>query len=178
VRRDWLNKSAMVSTGQVGAMLAAIWLDLPALPTMVSATILGITATDPLAMGQKAYLRGLGAALGGGYALVSMILLAYLPDFGVLAALVFFGMFLASYFTKMSVKYSYAFMQMGLALPMVLIGSSGELGSLETAVKRLIGVGAGLVIAEVVFVCWPQQAAIAAAPAPVTPSAEVVKPGG
>jgi uncharacterized membrane protein YccC len=182
LRTDWLNKSAMVSTGQIAAMLIAIWLDLPALPTLISATILGITATDPRAMGWKAYLRVLGAVLGGGYALAAMILLAYLPYLPVLLALVFIGMFVAAYYTKVSVDYSYAFMQMGLAMPMVLIGSTDEIGSFSTAIQRMIGVGAGLFIAEVVFLCWPHPAASAPAAAPSTPtepaSAEVVRPGG
>lgn len=182
IRSDWLNKSAMVSTAQLGAMFVALWLDLPPLPTMVSSTFLGLTTADPRAMGWKAYLRGLGAVLGGGYALAAMALLGYLPYLPVLLALVFCGMFLAAYYTKVSVDYSYAFLQMGLAMPMVLIGSAGEIGSLSTAINRLLGVGAGLFIAEVTFLCWPHSAVSAPVPATASPaghaSAQVVRPGG
>jgi uncharacterized membrane protein YccC len=174
----------MVGTGQICALVAALWLDLPPLPTLISATILAITTTDPLAMEQKAYQRGLGAVLGGGYAVASLILLAYMPYFTLLLALVFIGMFLSAYYTKMSSRSSYAFMQMGLAMPLALIGSSGDIGSIDTALQRLVGVGAGFFIAEVVFVCWPWSLVpgpTLAATAPVPrqePSAEIVKPGG
>jgi uncharacterized membrane protein YccC len=185
LRRDWLSKARMVSSGQLGSMFVAIWFDLPVLPTLISATILGISTPDPQAMFKKGYHRALGVFLGGGYALVCMLLLAQLPNFSLLAVLVFLGMFIAAYYTKMSTGYSYAFMQMGLVLPMVLIGTSGEIGSIGTAVQRLIGVGAGLAVAEVVLICWPKGAPASAAappqvPAPATAgaSAQVVHPGG
>lgn len=167
-RHDWLSKAAMVSTAQILAMFVALWFGLPTLPTMISTAILAITTSDPLGMGQKAYLRALGAVLGGGYALISMFLLAYLPDFLMLAALVFFGMFIAAYYTRTAVTNSYAFMQMGLALPMVLIGTDGTLGTMSTAILRLVGVGAGLLVAEAVLIAWPQSTLIPApAPAPM-----------
>jgi uncharacterized membrane protein YccC len=156
LRRDWLNKSCMVSTAQTGSMFAAMWLDLPALPTMISASIIALSSLTHRAMGQKAYLRTVGAVLAGGYAFVAMLLLAFQPYFTLLVGLVFFGMFLAAYFTKASSAYSYAFMQMGLAMPMVLVSDTNEIGSMKTAIQRLIGVGAGLAVAELVYLVWPQ----------------------
>lgn len=156
LRAQWVSKGAMVSTGQVLAMFAAWFFQIPPLPTMISATILALTTDDLGAMTMKGHLRAVGAILGGGYALGSLILLDYLPEFPLLLALNFFGMFLAAFYCKAGGKYSYAFLQMGLVMPMVLIGPDGGMGHFSLAVQRLVGVTAGLVIAEFVFLCWPR----------------------
>lgn len=178
-RPEWLSKGAMVSTGMTASALVALWTDLPVQPTMVSATILAISTLDPVAMGKKAVDRALGAILAGLYSLATISLLEYSPYFSLLLVLVFLGMFLAAYGTKATTTHSYAFMQMGLAMPLVLIAPEGGIGTLETAVLRLVGVGAGLAVSEMVFVCWPWSIqATAAPPAPAPPiSAEVVRPG-
>lgn len=155
-RAEWVSKGAMVSTGQVLAMFAAWFLQVPPLPTMISATILALTTNDLVSMTLKGYQRALGAILGGGYALASLILLDYVPEFPLLLVLNFFGMFLAAYYCKASVKYSYTFLQMGLVMPMVLIGPDGGMGHFDLAVQRLVGIAAGLAIAEFVFLCWPR----------------------
>jgi uncharacterized membrane protein YccC len=174
LRREWLSKSAMVSTGQMLSMLIAIWFDLPTLPTMISATVLAVTTTDAIAMSEKALERSAGAILGGGYALIAMVLLVYVPDFSLLLALVFYGMFLAAYFTRAVPRFSYTFLQSGLVMPLVLIGANGDLGSIATAIQRLFGVAVGLVSAETIYLCWPWP--ITAAPAS-PPSAQVVQSG-
>jgi uncharacterized membrane protein YccC len=158
LRTDWLNTSVMLSTGQIAAMFATLLLDLPVLPTMVSALIVGIAPTAGQGMGKKALQRTWGAILGGGYAFGAMVLLALMPYFTLLLALVFVGMFLAAFGTKVSQSSSYVFLQMGLVLPMVLIAPSGGLGSISNAVQRLIGVGVGLLVAEAVFLLWPHPA--------------------
>lgn len=154
-RASWLNKSAMVTTAMAAAMGLAFKFDLPELPTLISATILGVSSPDPRTMGHKAVQRALGAVLGGGLALGAIILLVLLLSFVLLLVLVFAGMFLAAYLSKFSVTNSYTYLQMGMVLPMVLLGSTGAIGTIDTAVQRLIGVGAGLLSAEVVFLLWP-----------------------
>src|SRR5205085_927569 len=115
-------------------------------------------------MEQKAALRALGAVLGGGYALASMVLLFLEPSFLLLLALLFFGMFLSAYLTLTSRTFSYAFLQMGMVLAMVLFGPTGGVGSPGDALTRLVGVVAGLVVAEAVFFLWPRGAARPAGP--------------
>jgi hypothetical protein len=154
-RVDWINRSAMFSTAQVGAMLMSGWLNLPVLPTMITATILGATANTPLAIGHKSVHRALGAVLGATLGAIGLLLVALAPYFPLLLAIAFFGMFIAAYYTKTSVTYSYAFLQMGMVFPMVLIGTHGMVGTVETGVLRLVGVVAGLFVSEFVLLVWP-----------------------
>jgi hypothetical protein len=151
-------------------MFATLLLDLPVTTTMVSALIVGLAPSGGQTMGKKARQRTLGAVLGGAYAFGAMVLLAFLPYLLLFLALVFDAMFLAAYFTKASRNHSYAFLQMGLVVPLVLVGSSGEVGSVATAWQRLLGVGVGLGIAEAVFLAWPHPAGGPATP-PAPPAA-------
>jgi uncharacterized membrane protein YccC len=158
LRRDWLSVSAMLTTIQGVTVIVALALDLPALPTVISATMLGISPDLP-SLFQKGWLRLLGGMFGGGLALAAMVLLVAMPYFPLLLALVFFGMFLAGYLTKASANYSYAFLQLGLVFPLVLISPTGGIGSIAKAVNRLVGVVVGLLVAELVSVLWPRKAA-------------------
>jgi uncharacterized membrane protein YgaE (UPF0421/DUF939 family) len=164
LRANRLNTAAMLSAGQIGTMMATLLLDLPVTPTMISALIIGITPGNELARWMKAWQRILGALLGGGYALAVIVLLAYMPYFPLLVALVFFGMYAASYLTRASDSYSYAFLQMGMVVPMTLIDAQGDIGSISKAVQRVIGVAVGLLVAGLVNIAWP-HADIAVAPA-------------
>jgi uncharacterized membrane protein YccC len=161
LRRDWLNTAAMLSVAQVVVLLATVWLKLPATATMVSAVIIGIAPSSGQTMFNKAMQRSLGAVLGGGYAFASIVLLVRLPHFVLLLALVFVGMFLAAYFSKASKDNSYAFLQMSLVVPMVLIESGGGLGSVTTVLQRLVGVAVGLFIAQLVAGLWPHTPPVA-----------------
>jgi uncharacterized membrane protein YgaE (UPF0421/DUF939 family) len=179
LRADWLNKSAMLATAQVGALLATVTLELPVTPTLISALILGVTPGDAVAIGKKGWQRTVGALLGSGYALAALILLGLTPAFPLLVALVFVGMFLASYGTRTSKTYTYAFLQMGLVVPMALVGAPDELGSITKALQRLEGIAAGLLIAEFVVLVWPQSAAPPAPPASgVSGGSTASSPGG
>jgi len=157
IRANWLNTSAMLGVGQLAALFSTLFLGLPALQTMVSAIIIGVTPGGVAAQWTKAWQRSLGAVLGGGYAIVTMALLAFLPAFPLLLALVFLGMFIAAYYAKTSSKNSYVFLQMGLVMPMILIGAHDEIGSFDKALNRLVGVAVGLFVAEVVNLAWPQS---------------------
>lgn len=153
VRWDWLNRAAMISLTQAGALAAAEVLGLSPLTTSISAAIL-MTAPDWRTLEKKGLDRAAGALLGGLYALAAIILLAFMPHFALLLALIFYGMFLAAHLTKSSVDHSYTFLQTGLVIPLVLIGPTDEIGSVMPALQRLLGVGTGLLIANVVYLVW------------------------
>ncbi len=93
--------------------------------------------------------------LGSLYAFAALVLLIQMPHFVLLLLLTFFGMFLAAYGTRASSAHSYVFMQMGMAIPMVLIGQNDELGSLATGWQRFLGVWAGLLASQTVEFLWP-----------------------
>jgi hypothetical protein len=172
LRISWINTSAMLATGQLATMFATLFLELPVTPTMISAMIIGITPGDALAQWKKAWQRALGAVLGGGFALVVIVLLAHKPSLLLLIVLVFFGMFLASYLTKVSQANAYAYLQMGMVVPMVLIDAQGDIGSISKAVDRLVGVAVGLFVAGLVNLTWPHAAIPVppyARPGPVLP---------
>jgi uncharacterized membrane protein YgaE (UPF0421/DUF939 family) len=163
----------MLAAGQAATMWATLLFDLPVTPTMVSAMVIGLVPGGIMEEGKKAWQRLLGAVLAGGYSLASIWLLSYQTYLSILAALVMVIMFLATYLTKTSKKNSYAYMQMGMVTPMVLIGAHGEIGSVEKAVQRVIGIFVGLVAAGLVSVLWPHTpiGQTAAPTAPVPPAA-------
>jgi hypothetical protein len=55
---------------------------------------------------------------------------------------------------------------MDLVAPMVLPGEPGEIGEVETALQRLVGIVVGLVVAGLVSIRWPHTP-IGAIAAPV-----------
>jgi uncharacterized membrane protein YccC len=170
LRRDWLNTAAMLSIGQVATMLATLLLDLPVASTMISALIIGIVPGGWMEEGKKAWQRTLGALLGGGYALVAILLLALQPKLVVLAMLIAIILFAGTYLTKTSKKNSYAYLQMGMVAPMVMIGEHGEIGTVEKAVQRVIGICIGMVAAGLVTLIWPHTP-VGQTAAPVAPIA-------
>jgi hypothetical protein len=161
----------MISTGQVVTMLWTLYLDLPAMPTLVSAMIIGITPGGNLARWKKAQQRWEGAILAAGYCLAAAVVLSHLPSFALLAAFVGFAMFLAAYLTKTLTAHSYVFQQMGMVVAMVLIGNRGEIGSLEKALQRVAGVGIGLLAAGTIALVWPHTEIPVVAPPSPTPAA-------
>jgi uncharacterized membrane protein YccC len=119
-------------------------LNLPTEAALVSVMLLTITP-DIQSLLRKGELRLFGAVLGTAWALLSFLLLE---------ALLFLGMFLAAYLARASRAYSYAGLQMGLVLPMVLIGPPRAFGSLQAAVGRLEGIAAALVVSVLVGGFW------------------------
>ncbi len=154
IRLDWLNRSAEITTTQLAALLLAVTLDLPLIPTSISASIIAV-APEEHARKKKGLERVLGALLGGAYAMAAVLLLTLMPHWVLFLLLVFTGMFLASYLTRTSKNYSYTFLQMGLVLAQVMIGSKPTLGDPNEALLRLVGVAAGLAAAELVALLWP-----------------------
>jgi uncharacterized membrane protein YccC len=162
LRADWLNICFMLSVSQLTTLFATLLLDLPITPTMISALIIGITAGSAEAVWHKARQRALGAWLGGGYAFAAILLLRLIPFFNLFLVLVFFAMFLAAYGARTSAANSYVYLQMGLVAPLVLVGPTGDIGSITLAIQRLVGVWVGLLIAQAVSLAWPH----ASIPAP------------
>lgn len=163
LRGDWLSQGAMLATTAMTTMLASLLLELPVTPAMVSAMLL-VIVPDLQALRRKAGQRALAVLIGGAYAFVGLFLLARLPHFGLLLALSFLAMFCAAYFTRASANYSYAALQTGFVIPMVLICTANELGSFAPAVQRFIGIGVGVLISMTVHYLWP------VVPAPAAPS--------
>ncbi len=170
LRADWLNTAAMLSVGQLATLLATVQLGLPVTATMISAMIIGVVPGGLMEEGKKAWQRALGAVLGGGYALLCEALLELQPYLIILAALVLFIMFAATYLTTVSKKNSYAYLQMGMVAPLVLLGEHGEIGSISRAVQRVAGVLVGMVAAGLVSLFWPHTpiGATAATAAPAS----------
>lgn len=164
---DWLNKAAMLTTAMFVAMGVTIWFDLPVVPSMISAALLGM-APDPAARLTKARQRARGAILGCLYAFAGLILLQQMPHFILFLLLTFLAMFFCSYYTRASKEHSYVFLQMGLAIPMVLIGQTNELGTLSTGFQRFLGVWAGMLASQAVEFLWPLS--LTATPNPPAPS--------
>ena len=70
--------------------------------------------------------------------------------------LVFLGLMLASYVTHEAGSYSYAGLQMGLVLPMLIVAPPTDFGSLATAFQRLEGIAIALTLSVVIGALWPQ----------------------
>lgn len=87
--------------------------------------------------------------------------------------LLFIGMFIAAYMTRGSTKYSYAGLQMGLVLPMILVLPPQEFGNIDAGFVRLEGIFVAIVISLVVggfWVAFPLRP-VAAPTVPAIPTA-------
>jgi hypothetical protein len=147
-------------------ILGAHMLGLP--PEKAAVSVMLLTVTPHLqAMILKGQLRIAGLLLATTWALGMFLVVGLLPYFPLLAGLLFIGQFVATYLTRTLGKYSYAGLQMGLVLPLVVVAPPAEFGSLTSAVERLEGVLLGLVASVVVAGLWPRfPMADQAAPVP------------
>jgi uncharacterized membrane protein YccC len=135
------------------AQLATRLLDLPTGPALVSVTMLTVVP-DLQALLRKGQLRIAGVVLGAGWGFGAFLLLNYLPHFLLLMALLFLGMFVAAYITRVAGEHSYAGLQMGLVLPMILVVPPSQFSNLTPAVQRLEGIAAALVASVLVGGLW------------------------
>jgi hypothetical protein len=154
LRRDWLNQSLMLAVTVLLASQTARLLGLPVLDSAISVMMLTITP-DIQSLIQKGELRIAGALLAGLYSLFMFLVIMLSPHFTLLATLLFLGLLLASYLTHEGGTYSYAGLQMGLVLPMIVLAEPGQFGSLQAAVQRLQGIAIALVISLLVGGIWP-----------------------
>jgi uncharacterized membrane protein YccC len=169
VRGDWLSQSLMLSVTVVVTLLGAHMIGLPAEKAAISVMLLTVTP-HVQAMIVKGELRIAGLLLATAWSLVTFLLVSLLPYFLLLAALLFLGQFVATYLTRTAGRYSYAGLQMGLVLPLVVVAPRSEFGSITPAVQRLEGVLLGLLASLLVAGLWPRfPLAGQAAPAPPPP---------
>ncbi len=150
---DRVQHSAMLVIMVLLTQVLTRWQGQPASASMVSVMMLTI-APDMHALIRKGELRFAGALLGAVWGLGAFALLAHSPGFPLMVMLLFFGIFLAAYLTRVGGDYSYAGLQMGLVLPMVLVVPSSEFGTLAAVIARLEGIATGLVVSVVVGGLW------------------------
>ena len=148
-----LNHSLMLVVTVALTQLVTGYLNLPTSTTITSLMLLTI-APDIQSMLKKGELRILGAVLGTAWALGSFLLLVQSPHFLLLEGLLFLGMFLAAYWTRASQTYSYAGLQMGLVLPMVLVLPLRESASIQAGLQRLQGIVTAVVMSVLVGGIW------------------------
>jgi uncharacterized membrane protein YccC len=167
---DFIRRSLMLVVTVWLTLAAAVNMDLPKSTAIMSVMLLTI-APDMQSMIRKGELRILGAVLGTAWALGAFLILGRLPHFSILVVLTFIGMFIAAYITRASEKYSYAGLQMGLVLPMILVLPPQEFGDIAAGFIRLKGIVVAIVISLFVggfWVAFPLRPA--AAPAAPTPA--------
>jgi hypothetical protein len=175
VRGDWLSQALMLAVTVLLVLLGAHMLDLPAEKAAISVMLLTVTP-HVQAMLQKGELRVAGLLLATAWALLTFLVVGLLPHFLLFAALLFLGQFLATYLTRTAGRYSYAGLQMGLVLPLIVVAPRSEFGSVTPAIQRLEGVFLGLVASVLVAGLWPRFP-LAAQPAPAPPPPPPAFPG-
>lgn len=155
VRGDWLSQSGMLALTVLLTLFLANALGLPAEKAAISVMLLTV-APHVQALILKGQLRIAGALLATAWSLVTFLVVGLLPYFALLAGLLFLGQFVAAYLTRTMGKYSYAGLQMGLVLPLVVVVPPAEFGSLTAAVQRLEGILLGLAASIAVAGLWPR----------------------
>ncbi len=143
VRPDWLNQSAMLAVTALLTLIAAHALGLP--PEQAAISVMMLTVTPHVqAMIHKGELRIAGLFLATAWSLGTFVVVGLLPYFLLFAGMLFLGQYLATYLTQRGGTNSYAGLQMGLVLPLIMVAPPTEFGSVTPAVQRLEGVLAGL----------------------------------
>ena len=104
----------------------------------------------------KERLRFIAVIIAGLYGLVSLIIISLSPHFPVFLALITLGLFIGSYITTGSERVSYAGLQTGIVLPLVMLTSNGPPLTLSIATERFVGVivGGGIALVVLRFI-WP-----------------------
>lgn len=155
LRDDWLNQSLMLAVTVLLTLLGAHMIGLPAEKAAISVILLTVTP-HLQALIRKGELRIAGLLLATGWSLAIFLVVGLLPHFLLLAAMLFVGQFVATYLTRTIGQYSYAGLQMGLVLPLIVVAPPSEFGSFTPAVQRLEGVVMGLAVSVVVAALWPR----------------------
>ena len=156
IHAEWLSQSLMLAVTVLLVMLGARVISLPPENSAISVMLLIVTP-HVQAMVHKGELRIAGAVLArAAWAVGTFLLVGFVPSFLLLAGLLFLGQFLASYLTRTAGENSYAGVQMGLVLPMLIVAPRNEFGSIEPAVQRLEGILLGLTASVLVAGLWPR----------------------
>jgi uncharacterized membrane protein YgaE (UPF0421/DUF939 family) len=167
LRGDWLSHSLMLAVTVLLTLFGAHQLGLP--PEKAAISVMLLTVTPHLqGMVLKGELRLAGAFLAVGWAIVTFVIVGMAPHLPMLAGLLFLGQFVAAYMTQTMGKYSYAGLQLGLVLPMLVVAPRTEFGAFTPAVQRLEGILLGLAASVVAACLWPRYP-LADEPVPVAP---------
>ena len=149
VRRDWVLRSLILVCTVELTQIFTRWLDLPTSAAIVSVMML-TTTPDLQSTIWKGEMRMAGAVLALIWGLGTFLILSRSPHLVLFAALLFGGMFLAGYFARAGGTYSYAGVQMGLVLPLIVVVPPDEFGDLGGVLQRLEGIAAALIASVVV----------------------------
>ncbi|CAN5445219.1 hypothetical protein BH10PLA2_BH10PLA2_15120 [soil metagenome] len=156
IRRDWLNQSLMLAVTVLVASEAARMLELPVLDSVISVMMLTITP-DIQSLIQKGELRVVGAILALLYSLCMIVVMALQPYFLLMAMMLFLGILLAAYITHAGGSYSYAGVQMGLVLPMIVVNPPEHFGSMSAVTQRLEGIVIAMIVSLIIGSLWPRS---------------------
>lgn len=154
---DRMRLSIKVVLAIMIVVFGDLFLDLPAsVETLITAVL--ITAA-PANIGQahlKEKLRFLAVVVGGLYSLGVILIVSSVAHFPVFLLLLWLGLFLGAYTASGSERVAYAGFQMGIVLPLILLGTDGPPTSFTIAIQRFVGVIIGGVIAlMIVHFLWP-----------------------
>jgi uncharacterized membrane protein YccC len=156
LRRDWVSHAVMMAATVVLTQVVTHWMRLPAEKAVISVMILTGTA-DLRQMLAKGEMRVLGAVLGSAWAFGTFLLLSLSPHFLLLVVLLFAGIFIAAYAARAAGAYTYIGVQMGLVIPLLLVGPPEEFGDLTGGLQRLLGVTIAMVVSLLVAGLWPRS---------------------
>jgi uncharacterized membrane protein YccC len=163
IRADWVNHALMLIVAVLLTRAACSWLELPTSKAIVSVMMLTV-APDLQSSLRKGELRLVGALLATLWATAGYLLLGQSPHFAVLVIVLFLGTFVAAYLARMGGTYSYAGLQMGLVLPLILVIPPPEYGSFSGAAQRLEGIAVAIGSSLVVGALWPWSTQLPAPP--------------
>jgi uncharacterized membrane protein YccC len=154
--RDNLKHSFKVIIITFLVLVASLYFGLSAgVQALITALIIAAQSN----LGQatlKERLRFAAVVIAGLYGLVSLIIISLSPHFLVFLSLITLGLFIGSYITTGSERVSYAGLQTGIVLPLVMLTSNGPPLTLSIATARFVGVIVGGGIALLVLrLIWP-----------------------
>ncbi|MBX3411192.1 MAG: FUSC family protein [Pirellulales bacterium] len=164
--RDLLSHSIMLTLTVLIVQLLCFALSFSSTTSIVAVMMLTITP-DYQSLLWKGELRLAGAGLAMVFATIFLILLLERPSFPLLVLGIFLGTFLAVTLARNHERWSYAGVQMGLVLPMILVMPHSELGSLHVAFARVGGAIFAIGASVIVGVIW--SAFVPVSPMPFTP---------
>lgn len=155
------GETSTVATGHSLMLVATVLLTqfltnfaaLPSSAALVSVMVLTITP-DFQSMLIKGKLRIVGLFLALLWSSVSLLFLSQIPQFPLFGLFLCLGLFLAAYLAITGGASSYAGLQMGLVLPMILVSDPGEFGSFAPAIQRFEGILIALASSLVVGWFW------------------------
>jgi len=154
VRIDWLNHSAMLTASAFAVWELTKWLEFPSFQAVNSVFLIAITPNIQEGL-RKGELRLLGALLALAWGGLTFLVIVLVPYFLVFMGLIFFGMLLAAYLARASDSYSYAGLQMGLVLPMLVVVPLNEFGDVEAVFFRIEGIICAIGCTLVIGAIWP-----------------------